>query len=170
MNSNFCFFFFMFSSKSNLLPLCFTCCVGQYRWVLWLSVWPVANVWVCSTLYYIYFQGTDYRAQLQLGNGALFGASYIQVLDLLLMCNRILIHSVSLFGNTRVSDPHSTVLKTYSDCKQVHVGNKIVCSTLLDFALFFSILSNRVRIAALGILNTYLFTVKLHIVRRANLA
>jgi hypothetical protein len=28
----------------------------------------------------IYFiQGKDYRSQLQLGNGALFGASYIQV-------------------------------------------------------------------------------------------
>lgn len=32
---------------------------------------------------YVTVQGKDYRAQFQLGNGALFGANYIQVNDLL---------------------------------------------------------------------------------------
>mgnify|MGYP007088663487 CR=1 FL=1 len=38
--------------------------------------------------FYFTVQGKDYRAQFQLGNGALFGANYIQVYDTCNLCQR----------------------------------------------------------------------------------
>lgn len=43
--------------------------------------WP-KHLFMISILFYTFVQGRDFRSQFQLGNGALFGANYIQVNDL----------------------------------------------------------------------------------------
>lgn len=65
-----------------------TICVKDICRTFMCKIWKHILI-ICSDFIpilleiYVTVQGKDYRAQFQLGNGALFGANYIQVNDLL---------------------------------------------------------------------------------------
>ena len=67
---------------------CLTLCVKDicrtFMSKIWKHILMIYSDFIPIHLeFYFTVQGKDYRAQFQLGNGALFGANYIQVYDLL---------------------------------------------------------------------------------------
>jgi hypothetical protein len=73
------FFAWLFSSHKQWKLVCQTLFYFKhlYRCQLY-SRWIIMLLFLLILLFHL-IQGKDYRSQLQLGNGALFGASYIQV-------------------------------------------------------------------------------------------
>jgi len=74
------------------------------------------------SLYYIFFQGKDYRTQFQLGNGALLGASYIQVWDLYTFCsiffsNKIVVKDLFILGK------YTDMVLVLFSCLNEYVGD-----------------------------------------------
>lgn len=76
---------YVYFSKSSMLVINM-CIVSVCMWVptwLYIDLMPVLH-WndvhtKLISYFYKFVQGSDYRTQFQMGNGALLGASYIQV-------------------------------------------------------------------------------------------